>query len=209
VSTETRPRPARGTPRRSADARAAARAIEDGSAVATSRAGAGLWAAALIALAAVLLQVTVMPYVRVADGIPDLVAAAVVSIAVLRGPLVGAVTGFCAGLLVELMAPIGTLGVLALLYVIVGWWCGRYTERIEPGALLGPLALIVAAAGFVGLGYAAVQLLLGNSVPAAMLVGKVLLPQMALTALLGPPVLLVARRLLGDPRVVEPYMGPR
>ena len=30
-------------------------------------------------------------------------------------------------------------------------------------------------------------------------------PPLALTALLSPPVLLVGRRLLGAPRVVEPY----
>ena len=32
-----------------------------------------------------------------------------------------------------------------------------------------------------------------------------LFPTLALTALLSPPVLLVARRLLGAPRVIEPY----
>ena len=41
--------------------------------------------------------------------------------------------------------------------------------------------------------------------PASEFVGRVLLPTLALTALLSPPVLLVARRLLGAPRVVEPY----
>lgn len=171
------------------------------------REGMGLWAAALMVAAAVLAQVTLMPYVRIADGIPDLVAAAVVSVAVLRGPLVGAVTGFGAGLLVELTAPVGTLGVLALLYLIVGWWCGRYAER--PGTVVTPLVLVVAAAGFVQLGYALVQLMLGTSVPASTLVGRVLLPQMALTALLAPPVLLVARRLLGEPRALEPFTMPR
>ena len=69
-----------------------------------------------IALGAVLLQVTVMPYINVADGIPDLIAPTVVVIAILRGTLVGAMTGFAMGLLVELASPVGTLGVLALLY---------------------------------------------------------------------------------------------
>jgi rod shape-determining protein MreD len=174
-----------------------------------ARRGRGLWACAAIALVAVFLQVTLMPYVRVADGVPDLVAEAVVAIAVQRGPLVGAVTGFASGLLVELTAPIGTLGVLALLYLGVGWWCGRYTERMDGASLVMPLILVVAAAGAVQLGYALVQLLLGETLPASFLVGRVLLPSMALTALLAPPVLLAARRLLGEPRVVEPYTVPR
>lgn len=164
---------------------------------------------ALIAVVAVLLEVTIMPYINVADGIPDLVAPTVVIIALLRGPLVGAVTGFGAGLLVELTSPIGTLGVLALLYLIVGAWCGRYCEREESASLLAPLILSVAATLAVQLGYMVVEVLLGNTMPASMFVARVLVPTLVLTALLSPPVLLVARRLLGAPRVVEPYLiGP-
>ena len=65
--------------------------------------------------------------------------------------------------------------------------------------------LSVAAAFFVQLGYLVFQLLLGYKMPASEFVGAVLLPTLALTALLSPPVLLVGRRLLGAPRVVEPY----
>ncbi len=166
------------------------------------------WVAGLT-LIAVVLQVTVMPYIRVAEGVPDIVVALVVAVAVLRGTLVGAVTGFAAGLLVELTAPVGTLGVLALLYLAVGAWCGRYTERPEAASLRVPLALVVGAATFVQLGYAATQLLLGTEVSGSWAVGRVILPSVCLTALLGPPVLLVVRRLLGEPRVVEPYMLPR
>jgi rod shape-determining protein MreD len=147
----------------------------------------------------------VMPYVNLADGIPDLIAPTVVVLALLRGTLVGAVAGFSAGLLVELTAPVGTLGVLALLYLVVGAWCGRYCEREEASGLLAPLALSVVAALAVQLGYMVFQILLGNRMPASDFVAEVLFPTVALTALLSPPVLLVARRLLGAPRVVDFY----
>lgn len=167
--------------------------------------GAGLgWVAAMVVIA-VLLEVSVMPYVNVADGIPDLIAPTVVVVALLRGTLVGAVTGFSAGLLVELTAPVGTLGVLALLYLAVGAWCGQYCEREESSSLLAPLGLSVVAALAVQIGYMLFQLLLGNRMPASEFVAEVLFPTLALTALLSPPVLLVARRLLGRPRVVEFY----
>jgi rod shape-determining protein MreD len=167
--------------------------------------GAGLgWVTAMV-LVAVLLEVSVMPYVNIADGIPDLLAPTVVVIALLRGPLVGAVAGFSAGMLLELTAPIGTLGVLALLYLAVGAWCGRYCESEESSSLVAPLALSVVATVAVQLGYLAFQLLLGHHMPASEFVGRVLIPTIALTTLLSPPVLLVARRLLGAPRVVEPY----
>jgi rod shape-determining protein MreD len=169
----------------------------------------GLLVVAGLTVLAVLVQVSVVPYLRVADGMPDFVAILVVAVALLRGTLVGAVTGFAAGMAVELTAPIGTLGVLALLYLLVGAWCGRYTERPEAGGVGQPLLLVVAAVAFVQLGYAAMQLLQGATVPATMLLGEVLLPQIVLSALLAPPVLLLTRRLLGEPRVVEPYLLPR
>lgn len=170
-----------------------------------ARAGLG-WIALMVAVA-VLLDVTVMPYLNVADGIPDLVAPTIVAVALLRGSLVGAVAGFSAGLLVELTSPIGTLGVLALLYLIVGAWCGRYCEREEASGLAAPLVLSVAAAFAVQIGFALVELMLGSRMPPSEFVGGVLVPTLALTALLSPPVVLVARRLLGAPRVVEFYGG--
>lgn len=160
---------------------------------------------ALMVVGAVLFEISVMPYVNLGDGIPDLVAPTVVVVALLRGQLVGAVTGFSAGLLLELTSTVGTLGVLALLYLLVGAWCGRYCEREESTTLIAPLALSVVAAFLVQMGYLFFQLLLGYTMPASEFVGEMLLPTLALTALLSPPVLLVARRLLGAPRVVEPY----
>jgi rod shape-determining protein MreD len=159
----------------------------------------------IMVVVAVLLEVSVMPYLNVADGIPDLIAPTVVVAGLLRGQLVGAVTGFGAGLLLELTSTVDTLGVLALLYLIVGAWCGRYCGREESTALAAPLVLSVAAAFVVQLGYLIFQLLLGYKMPASEFVGAVLLPTLALTALLSPPVLLVGRRLLGAPRVIEPY----
>ncbi len=182
------------------------RALGPASTVPRSRAGgARLGWALLMVIVAVVLEVSVMPYINVVDGIPDLIAPTVVVIAMLRGSLVGAVAGFGAGLLVELTSPVGTLGVLALLYLAVGAWCGRYCEREESASLLAPLLLSVVATFAVQLGYAVFQLLLGNSMPASEFVAQLLLPTVALTALLSPPVLLIGRRLLGAPRVVEPW----
>jgi len=182
------------------------RALGPASSVPRSRpGGARLGWVLLMVIVAVVLEVSVMPYINVVDGIPDLIAPTVVVIAMLRGSLVGAVAGFGAGLLVELTSPVGTLGVLALLYLAVGAWCGRYCEREESASLLAPLLLSVVATLAVQLGYAVFQLLLGNSMPASEFVTQLLLPTLALTALLSPPILLVGRRLLGAPRVVEPW----
>jgi rod shape-determining protein MreD len=182
------------------------RALGPASSVPASRPGrTGLGWIVLMVLVAVILEVSVMPFINVADGIPDLIAPTIVVIAVLRGSLVGAVAGFGAGLLVELTSPVGTLGVLALLYLAVGAWCGRYCERVESTSLLAPLLLSVVATLAVQLGYAVFQLLIGGSMPASEFVAQLLLPTVCLSALLSPPILLVGRRLLGAPRVVEPW----
>jgi rod shape-determining protein MreD len=180
----------------------APRATRVGAAAGARGSGLG-WVAAMV-LAALMVQVSVLPYINIAEGIPDIMAPTVVVIAMLRGTLVGAVAGFSAGLLVELASPVSTLGVLALLYLIVGAWCGRYCEREESASLAAPLVLSVAGALVVQFGYMLVRLMLGDSMPPSEFVAAVLLPTLVLTALLSPPVLLVGRRLLGAPRVVEP-----
>ena len=49
----------------------------------------------------VLLQVTIVTPIEVASGHPDLVLVFLVSLALLRGPMLGAVAGFWAGLLLD------------------------------------------------------------------------------------------------------------
>jgi rod shape-determining protein MreD len=83
--------------------------------------------AALCVLAAVLVQVMLVNRLPLpAGGAPDLVLLAVVAAALLRGPLVGAVLGFCAGLLVDVVPPTAHLaGQYAFVFALVGYVAGR------------------------------------------------------------------------------------
>ncbi|HJZ61581.1 MAG TPA: hypothetical protein VKD47_05400 [Miltoncostaeaceae bacterium] len=173
--------------------------------------GNGIRAVVVLGVVVVLLQVTLVPRIG-GDGFggtPDLVAALVVSVALLRGTLVGAVTGFSAGLLVELLAPTDTLGVLALLYLAAGAWCGRFAESPEPPGLAVTLALVALVAALVPVGVAVLDVLRGQEIPIGYLLGRVALPQALFSAIFAPLVVVPARRLLGPPRVVEPLMVPR
>ena len=161
---------------------------------------------AIMAVVAVLLQITLMPYLTVSDGAPDICIALVVMVAVFRGPFVGAVTGFAVGLLVELTTPVGTLGVLALLYLAAGYWCGRFVDRPEAESLGLPVVLAVAACAFVQVGYAVFQLLLGTEVDVSAVAVRIIMPTIILTGLFSFPIMLVVRRLLGAPVDVEPGM---
>lgn len=171
---------------------------------ATRDAGHRLWAVAVLVLLTSMVQVSVLPWTRLMEGSPDVMAGAVVAVALLRGQLVGAVAGFAGGLLIELTAPVGTLGAYALLYLIVGAVAGRYCEREESYSVLPALVMNAAAVAFVQLGYALLQVMLGGHLLASDFARRVIVPTLVLSTLLFPVVLLVARKLLGAPRNYEP-----
>jgi rod shape-determining protein MreD len=167
--------------------------------------GPRMWMVALMVLAAALVQVSLMPFINVADGIPDVLVCVIVAVGMLRGPLVGAVAGAAGGLLVELTAPIGTLGVLGLLYLVVGWGAGRLCGREEMRGLLPPVVLCVIAEAGVLIGEAFVQLMLSRPLDFGDVV-RSLLASVIMTGLIAAPIVTLARRALGAPRVIEPFL---
>jgi len=167
--------------------------------------GPRLWMVAVMVLVAVLLQVSLMPFINVANGIPDVLVCVIVVVGLLRGPLVGVIAGAAGGFLLELTSPVGTLGVLALLYLVVGWGAGRLCGRDEIRGLLPPVVLCVIAEAFVQVGEAFVQLMLSRPLDFGDVV-RTLLASVILTGLIAAPVVAVARRMLGAPRMVEPFL---
>jgi rod shape-determining protein MreD len=136
---------------------------------------------------AALVQVSILTPLEVASGHPDLVLVLVVGIALVRGPTLGAVAGFWAGLLLD-VAAIQTLGFSSLILTLVGYWAGRFgdvTTRSSPHPPLVAAALATIAA-VVGSGL--LHFMLGQGVSAADLVGQVLVPTLALNLLLAYPV---------------------
>ncbi len=72
-----------------------------------------------IVLAAVLLQVTFFSYISIFGVSPDFVVVVIAVIGLLGGAVIGAVTGFAAGLLLD-VALLETLGVSSLVLLSVG-----------------------------------------------------------------------------------------
>lgn len=164
-----------------------------------------LWAVALIIVVAALLQVSLMPFIQVARGVPDVLVCAVVAVGLQRGSLVGAVAGAAGGFIVELTSPVGTLGALALLYLVVGWGAGRLCGRDEVRGLLAPVVLCLVAEFIVQAGDVFAQLLLARPLEFGDVV-RTLMASVILTGLVAIPVLGVTRWLLGAPRSVEPFV---
>ncbi len=105
-----------------------------------------LMSAALLA-AAVILQLTIVNGLRLpGGGVPDLVLVVVAAVGLASGPVPGAAAGFAAGLCLDLAPPAtGVIGVYALVFVIIGWACGRLRPTLAQSAVL-PIVIVAAAA---------------------------------------------------------------
>jgi rod shape-determining protein MreD len=102
---------------------------------------------AVLLAVAILVQLTIINGLRLpGGGVPDLVLVVVAALALAGGPVPGAVAGFCAGLCLDLAPPAsGVIGEYALVFVIVGWACGRLRGTLARSAVL-PIVIVAAAA---------------------------------------------------------------
>lgn len=156
---------------------------------------------ALIIFVVAILQVSAFSSVTLGGGGPDVLLVTLVSLALLRGAVTGAVGGFFAGLIVD-VATLGTLGLTALLLTLTGYWAGRYGETTGRARPHAPILATLAATVFVGLGGYAVQSMLGEPVTARVVL--VALPTALIwNALLTYPIFGLTRRLVGAPERVE------
>src|SRR6266581_3132340 len=135
----------------------------DGTAGGGQVAGMRRLALSVIAVAAALvLQLTVVDRLPLPGGGPDLVLLAVVALGLTGGPMAGLLTGFLAGLALDIAPPAsGILGEHALVFCVVGYGCGRLSGLTDRSAAssLG-VAAVAAAAG--EMLYVAVGLTIGD-----------------------------------------------
>jgi rod shape-determining protein MreD len=159
--------------------------------------GADLARLAVTLFAAVLLQTTVAPNIRILGANPDFALIVVVCVALLRGAEVGAVFGFLTGTLVAvaLMQP---LGLSAFVFVLLGYLAGRYAETADLPAGVAPLVSVFAATLLANLLLALAQSLLERQVPLGFFLGRVLAPSLVLNTLLAAPFYLLVRAWLHE-----------
>ena len=149
-------------------------------------------------LLASLVQVSVAGWIEVGEGRPDVVLVVLVAIALLRGPVYGAVAGFWAGLVLD-VASLGTFGLTSLLFTLAGYWAGRFGEVTTRASAHPPLIAVALASVGVACGSAVLHFMLGESISAAEFFVGVLLPGLALNMLLAYPLYGLTRRLFPPP----------
>ena len=159
----------------------------------------GLKAAAVLFVAA-LLQLSVLTEYR-AFRSASIVLVALLSIALLRGSIFGAIAGFGTGLMLD-TATLGTLGVTSLLMTVGGFWIGRYGETTARDRFHAPYDSVDVVTVLYALGQLFLQFVLGEPAPAGVVVHALPLG-LLVNLLLTLPVYGLVRRLfppqqLGD-----------
>lgn len=98
-------------------------------------------------LVAALAAATLLPRLGVSPRwVPDLVLVGVVSTAVLRGAVHGALVGLLAGWVVELVPPVGSpLGLTPLVIMLAGFVGGSFRRPSSRSPLRPPAALLAAS----------------------------------------------------------------
>ena len=116
----------------------------------------------VLLLAALVLQLTVLDRLPLPGGVaPDLVLLVVVALALSSGPLPGTIGGFCAGLALDVAPPSDHLiGMYALVFCLVGYFCGMVSAELDSSVLLPLAASALGAAGGAGL-FAAAGIVFG------------------------------------------------
>jgi rod shape-determining protein MreD len=159
---------------------------------------------AVLAVVVVFFQIGVVSEVPVFGVSVDLSPLLVAFVGLLCGSMVGAVSGFAVGLLVDL-ALMQTLGVSSLIFTVIGYWSGRLRELRDPQAALTPLLVGAAAAAASMIGYSLIEFLLGVDAPVSLeLVRQIVLGVVVDTIVALPMWAIVRRSLEGalpdDPR---------
>ena len=151
-------------------------------------------ALAAIVFVSALLQVTLVASLDVAGGAADVLLLALLSIALLRGAVTGAVAGFFGGLIVDIVT-LDTLGVTALLYALAGYWTGRYGETTGRDRAHAPLLSIAVITVLYQISALVLRYMLGEPAPAHHILAA-LAPTVLLNLVLTVPVYALTRRLL-------------
>ena len=159
---------------------------------------------AALAVAVVFFQIGVVSEVPVFGVNVDLSPLLVAFVGLLCGSMLGAVSGFAVGLLVDL-ALVQTLGVTSFIFTLIGYWSGRLRELRDPQAALTPLLVGAVATACSLAGYSLMEFMLGVDAPVSFeLARQIVLGTVVNTIVALPMWALVRRCLIGalpdDPR---------
>jgi len=149
-----------------------------------------------IVFIAAILQGSWFDAISLGYGSAGFLLVVVVSLALLRGSVLGAVAGFAAGLLFDI-STYGQLGITSLLLTLAGFWTGRYGETTGRDRVHAPFLSVVVITVLYELGGLTVRFLIGEPAPFSRLVVGALPGELVLNLILTAPVYVLCRWMVG------------
>ena len=151
--------------------------------------------AAVLLFIVVIVQVSILSTVDILNGRPNLILVAVVCVALMRGPVFGAVAGFAAGFVAD-TGTFAMLGFTSLLLTLAGYWTGRYGETTGRDRAHAPVLSVAVVTVLFQIGALMLHFMLGEHAPARAVLIDGLLPTVVLNLILTFPVFALVRRVL-------------
>jgi rod shape-determining protein MreD len=130
-------------------------------------------------------------------GAPDLLLVVIVSLALLRGSIAGAVFGFAGGLVVDLLT-LETLGITSLVLTLAGFWAGRYGETTGRDRRVAPLVAVGVITVLAGIFAFVLHYMLGDEVDAGHALLTALAPALLANLVLALPVHALVRAVVRE-----------
>ena len=150
---------------------------------------------AALAVVVVFFQIGVVSEVPVFGVNVDLSPLVVAFVGLLCGSMLGAVSGFAVGLLVDL-ALVQTLGVTSLIFTLIGYWSGRLRELRDPQAGLTPLLVGASASAASLIGYSLIEFMLGVDAPVSFELLRQIVLGIVVNSIVALPMWAIVRRAL-------------
>jgi rod shape-determining protein MreD len=147
---------------------------------------------AVLSLVVVFFQIGVVSEVPIFGINVDLSPLLVAFIGLLCGSMIGCVSGFAVGLLVDL-ALLQTLGLTSLIFTLIGFWAGRLREVRDPQAALTPLLVGAGATAVALVGYSLMEFMLGVDAPVSLDLLKQIVLEVLVNAVVALPMWALVR----------------
>jgi len=159
----------------------------------------------LVVLSAAVLQRGVFSQLGMAGVVIEVLLIVAIAAGLSAGDQAGAITGFAAGLSLDLLHPDGPLGLFALTYAIVGWFVGRYQSSVVRSSRWLPVVAAVVATIGANVLYVVLSLLVDQRD----LLTSRLLPVILVTSVGSAVLILPAVRVLRWAWDVQPDLAMR
>jgi rod shape-determining protein MreD len=118
------------------------------------------WTTVGALVAALVLQVSIAPHLAIGVVVPNLLLLVVITLAFVEGPSAGAIAGFVAGLMLDLLST-GPIGAWALVLSGTGYVGGMLQENLFAEGWLAPVSVAIIAGLVADFSYLMILTILG------------------------------------------------